>query len=110
MEKTHTWSVCSFPENKNDIGCKRVFKLKHNSYGSIERHMTRLVAKGYTQEGVDFLDTFSPVAKHATVKILLLVSEKVNWRLSQLNFSNVFFNGDLDEELYMRLQPGYTPS
>ncbi|KAG7597976.1 Retrotransposon Copia-like N-terminal [Arabidopsis suecica] len=109
LESTHTWSIVSLPQNKRPIGCKWVYKTKLNADGSLERYKARLVAKGYTQqEGVDFVDTFSPVAKMTTVKTLLAVAAAKKWSLHQLDISNAFLNGDLDEEIYMTLPPGYT--
>ena len=67
-----------------------------------------MVAKGYTQqEGIDFADTFSQVAKMTTVKTLLSVSAAKKWSLTQLDISNAFLNGDLDEEIYMTIPQGY---
>lgn len=108
MEDNHTWSIVSLPLGKHSIGCRWVYKTKFASNGSVDRHKARLVAKGYTQqEGVDFFDTFSPVAKLSTVKILLALAAINKWHLFQLDINNAFLNGDLLEEVYMDLPLGY---
>ena len=67
-----------------------------------------MVAKGYTQlQGLDYLDTFSQVAKIGTLRLHLAISTAKKWSITQLDVSNTFLNGDLDEEIYMKLSEGY---
>ena len=110
MHANNTWSIVPLPADKTSIGCRWVYTNKMNSDGTLARHKARLVAKGYTQQqGVDFIETFSPVAKLISVKFLLAIASSQNWFLSQLDISNAFLNGDLFEEVYMDMPMGYIP-
>lgn len=108
LESNQTWTLVPSPPGKSIVGCRWVYTVKIGPDGSIDRLKARLVAKGYTQVfGLDYGDTFSPVAKIASVRLLLSMAAMRHWPLYQLDIKNAFLHGDLEEEVYMEQPPGF---
>jgi hypothetical protein len=111
LQRQNTWSLVPQSAGHNVIGCRWVFKLKRNSDGSISHYKARLVAKGFHQQpGLDFDETFSPVVKPPTVRIVLSLAAQHQWSLRQLDISNAFLHGFLKEDVFMIQPPGFVHS
>ena len=103
--KNETWDLVPKPTGCQPVSCKWVYILKGKFDGSIDRFKDRFVARGFSQhQGLDYEETFSPVTKMATVRTLISLSAKMNWRLWQLDVKNAFLYGELDRDIFM-MQP-----
>ena len=108
LRKNKTWELVPLPQDRKAIGCRWVFRIKENQAGEVERYKARLVAKGFSQKyGVDYEETFAPVAKFTSIRILLSLSAKYKLTVHQMDVKTAFLNGLLDEDIYMTQPDGY---
>ena len=109
FERKHVWSLVKRPPTEhNVIGTKWIFKNKQDENGVIIRNKARLVAQGYSQvEGLDFGETFAPVARLESIRILLAYAAFSGFTLHQMDVKSAFLNGPLQEEVYVSQPPGF---
>lgn len=108
FQHNNVWKLVDKPTNVNIVKNKWVFKVKHDADGNIVRYRARLVAKGFTQKyGIDFTETFSPVVKHSSVRILIALAAQMNLEIDHLDVQTAFLHGDLKEKIYMSQPEGF---
>lgn len=108
LKQNRTWSAAKLPESRRPIDCKWIFKIKRNENGNIDRYKARLVARGFQQQsGFDYNETYAPVAKLTTLRIILAVANQHNLHVHQMDVKCAFLNGDLKEDIFMKLPAGF---
>ena len=102
------WELVPRPKGVNVIGTKWIFKNKLDEHGTVIRNKSRLITQGYTQvEGVDFDETFAPVTRLESIRILLTIVSHLNFKLYQMDVKSDFLNGMLQEEVYVEQPKGF---
>jgi hypothetical protein len=102
LDRNQTWELVDLPKDSKAIGCKWVFRKKDS-----EQYKARLVAKGYAQkEGIDYNEIFSPVVKHTSIRLLLVIVSQFDLELEQMDVKTTFLHGEL-EKIYMKQPEGY---
>jgi transposase InsO family protein len=108
LKENQTWILTDLPRGAKAIPCKWVFRLKKNPDGSIDKYKGRLVVKGFSQRhGIDYSETFSPVAKMGTIRSILSITASEKMHLIQFDVSTAFLYGELEETVFMRQPQGY---
>jgi hypothetical protein len=108
LESNRTWHLVELPPGCKPIGCKWILKKKLKPDGTIDKYKARLVAKGFRQrENIDFFDTFSPVTRITSIRVLISIAAIFNLVVHQMDVKTAFLNGDLEEEIYMEQPEGF---
>ena len=108
LQKNKTWELVPPFRDQKVVENKWVYKVKYNPDGTVARYKARLVAKGFHQTtGIDFNETFSPVAKSPTIRIVLNLTVRNNWDIKQVDVNNAFLHGELCEEVFIRQPKGF---
>ena len=111
MYDNQVWTLIDPPEGLKTIGCKWVFKKKTNMDGNVHTFKARLVAKGFKQiHGIDFDETFSPVAMLKSIQILLAIVAYYDYEIWKTDVKIAFLNGNLIEDVYMTQPEGFVHS
>ncbi|VVT44791.1 uncharacterized protein SAPINGB_P000535 [Magnusiomyces paraingens] len=108
LKRNGTWELVDLPPGRKAINSKWVFKVKRKADGSIERYKARLVCIGFSQvEGIDYTETFAPVVRYETVRIVLAIAAQFGFQVHHMDVETAFLNGDLKEDIYMRQPKGF---
>lgn len=108
LKKNQTWILCKLPPDRVAVGSKWIYNVKTDDKGNIDRYKARLVAQGFSQQfGIDYNDVFAPVARQATLRILLSIASKEKFFVKHLDVKTAFLNGKLQETIYMKQPKGF---
>ena len=108
LKENQVWTLVELPKGKKVLGSRWVLRVKLNPDGSVNRYKARLCAQGFNQKwGIDYCETFSPVARYDTVRAVLSVAAKENLHLKQFDVQTAFLYGRLEEEVYIKQPEGF---
>lgn len=100
--KNDVWEIVPRPEGKSVVSSKWIFKIKHSADGSIEKFRARFVAQGFSQkEGIDYDETFAPVARYTSIRVIISLASVLDWKLHQMDVKTSFLNGKVEQEVYV---------
>jgi hypothetical protein len=106
--KNDVWEIVPRPNNKDVVSSIWLFKIKHATDGSIEKYKARFVSHGFSQkEGIDYEETFAPVARYTSIRTIIALAAKMKWKLHQMDVKTIFLNGVIEEEVYIEKPQGF---
>jgi hypothetical protein len=106
--KNDLWEIVPIPKSKDVVSSKWLFKIKHVADGSIEKYKARFVARGFSKkEGIDYEETFTPMARYTFIKTIIALAAKMKWKLHQMDVKTTFLNGVIEEEVYIEKTQGF---
>ncbi|MCO5608558.1 hypothetical protein L7F22_062769 [Adiantum nelumboides] len=108
IERNKTWTLVPKPPKRNVVSTKWIFKTKYKADGSLDKHKTRLMARGFSQRpGVDFDETYAPTARMTTIRTVLCLAAHFGWAVFQMDVKSAFLNGEMEKEVYVSQPPGF---
>jgi hypothetical protein len=106
--KNDVWDIVSRPQGNFVVTSKWIYKIKHIVDGSIDRQNMRFVARGFSQvEGIDYEETFSPLARYTFIHMIISPATYMGWRVHQMDVKTTFLNGEIEEEVYIKQPYGF---
>jgi hypothetical protein len=106
--KNDVWEIVPRPEGKSMIDSRWLYKVKHATDGNIEKFKAQFVARGFSQkEGVDYEETFAPVARYTSIRFIMSLASVFGWHLYQMDVKTTFLNGLIEEEVYINQPRGF---
>jgi hypothetical protein len=106
--KNEVWEIVPRPKNKDVVSSRWLFKIKHVVDGSIEKYKAIFVTRGFShKEGIDYEETFTPMARYTLIKTIIALAAKMKWKLHQINVKIAFLNGAIEEEVYIEKPQGF---
>ena len=106
--RNSAWEIVPRPEGKSVVGSRWIYKVKQAADRSVEKYKERFVARGFSQiEGIDYEETFAPVARYSYIRTVLSLSAQMGWHIHQMDVKTAFLNGIIKEEVYIEQQEGF---
>jgi hypothetical protein len=106
--KNDVWDIVLRLEGKSVVTSKWIYKIKHAAYGSVKKYKARFMARGFSQvEGIDYEETFAPVARYTSICTIIALAASMGWRLHQMDVKRAFLNGEIVEEVYIEQPDGF---